>query len=110
MCMRSGRVTIATVALSTVFADQSNTLAVDIPAQPLAAALVELGEETGLRVVGSDRLLKGKMSPGAKGVMTPSTVLESILAGSGLSVRALDDSEDFRTSVRFRRNLGLSKS
>ena len=54
MCMRSGRVTIATVALSTVSADQSNTLAVDIPAQPLAAALVELSEETGLRVVASD--------------------------------------------------------
>lgn len=77
-------------APSSVYGQGEKTI--DVPAQPLAQAIVELSEESGLRVVASDRLLEGKASPGAQGVMTPAEALQSILKGSGLQARALDRS------------------
>lgn len=62
---------------------------VDIPPQPLPSAIVELSQETGLRIMASNRLLEGKMSPGAQGSMDPIDALATILTGSGLTYRQL---------------------
>ncbi|MEM8793570.1 MAG: TonB-dependent receptor [Pseudomonadota bacterium] len=60
---------------------------IDVPSQPLALAVVELSEETSLQIVASNRVVRGKSSPGVRGEMTPRQALDTMLAGTGLTVR-----------------------
>ncbi|MEM9912478.1 MAG: TonB-dependent receptor [Pseudomonadota bacterium] len=60
---------------------------IDIPAQPLAAALSELANETGLQVVVSPRDVDGKMSKAVSGPMTPKAALREMLSETGLTFR-----------------------
>ncbi|MEM9011423.1 MAG: TonB-dependent receptor [Pseudomonadota bacterium] len=64
---------------------------VDVPPQPLAAALVELSAETGLNIVAPDRSTAGHTSPGAQGPMTPQAALDAMLVGTGLRANFLPD-------------------
>lgn len=60
---------------------------IDIPAQPLANAIKELGAETGLRIAAHAHAIDGKESRAVRGPMTPSVALQQLLEGTGLSVR-----------------------
>lgn len=60
---------------------------IDVPAQPLADALVELGTETGLHISAPSAVVDGKVSTAVSGSMTPQTALREMLADTGLKVR-----------------------
>ncbi|WP_456635960.1 STN domain-containing protein [Bradyrhizobium sp. USDA 10063] len=55
----------------------------DIPAQPLAEALVAYGAATGLEVFYDGSLALGQRSTAIKGVFTPVAALEVLLRGTG---------------------------
>ena len=60
---------------------------IDIPAQPLAEALKELGYETGLQVLAPADAVAGKTSRAVRGQMTPHAALKQMLSDTGLSFR-----------------------
>ncbi|MEM6891494.1 MAG: TonB-dependent receptor [Pseudomonadota bacterium] len=60
---------------------------IDIPAQPLAAALTELANETGLQVTTTQAAIAGKMSRAVSGPMTPQAALRAMLYDTGLNIR-----------------------
>lgn len=57
---------------------------IDIAAQPLAAAATKLAAQSGLTLLYSADLLKGKTAPRIVGKLTPQEALDKLLAGSGL--------------------------
>lgn len=57
----------------------------DIPAQPLADALVAFGRQSGIQVTVDGRLARGVSSPGVRGAMTSDQALDRLLAGSNLT-------------------------
>lgn len=62
----------------------------DIPAQPLAAAVTELASQTGLIIGGNAELLRGKQAPALEGRYTPEQALRRLLSGTGLTYRFID--------------------
>jgi len=58
---------------------------IDLPAQDLAQALVELGRYTGLSIVFDPAQTAGLRAPAIRGEMTPQQALDRVLAGSGLT-------------------------
>lgn len=56
----------------------------DIEAQPLAKALLDFNEQSGLTVAAPRDLVADKLSSAVQGEMEPEEALEKILAGSGL--------------------------
>ncbi|MEM6548639.1 MAG: TonB-dependent receptor [Pseudomonadota bacterium] len=62
---------------------------IDVPAQPLLTALGELGTETGYQVSADGDLVADAESAAVSGRMTPQDALAAMLAGTGLSSRAL---------------------
>ena len=57
---------------------------VDLPAQPLGKALLELGRQTHLQVSFSPEAVAGKTAPALKGAMAPQDALDALLQGTGL--------------------------
>ncbi|MEM9735080.1 MAG: TonB-dependent receptor [Pseudomonadota bacterium] len=76
-------------ALSALTAAAQTLEEIDIPAQPLEAALAELSVETGLQVSSPQELVVGKESQGVSGTMAPEAALRAMLAGTGLTFRSL---------------------
>jgi hypothetical protein len=77
-------------ALSQPYASSAQpeaSLPFDIPAQPLARALVAYGDATGLEVYYNAAVAQGRVSAAVKGEFTPSVALRMLLAGSGLVPR-----------------------
>ncbi|MCG8502978.1 MAG: TonB-dependent receptor [Sphingomonadales bacterium] len=73
------------VALSVPFASAlAQPRYFDIASQPLGAALLEFGEQSGINVAAPRSLVEGKTAPAVKGTMEPSEALNKILDGSGL--------------------------
>ena len=62
---------------------------IDIPAQPLAAALTELSNETGLQVTAPAALVDGQRGAAVSGELTPLQALSQLLQGTGLAVEDL---------------------
>lgn len=60
---------------------------IDIPAQPLADALVELGNETGLHVSAASSVVEVVTSKAVKGQMMPQAALREMLSETGLNIR-----------------------
>jgi TonB-dependent siderophore receptor len=58
-----------------------------IPAQPLSSAINAFIRTTGWQISYSSQLARGKTSAAVVGTMPPSTALERLVAGTGLSVR-----------------------
>lgn len=67
-----------------VFADARY---VNIPAQPLDAALNALGAQTGLQVLYRPEMVSGKKSVAVNGDLEPGAALEQLLKGAGLNYR-----------------------
>lgn len=65
-------------------AQAAEPVAIDIPAQPLAAAMAKLAEQSGIKLLYSAELLAGKTAPRIAGKLTPQQALDQLLAGSGL--------------------------
>ena len=61
--------------------------AFNIPAQPLADALVQFGYQSGLQVVADGGLTASVRSPGVTGTLPPAEALARLLAGTGLVYR-----------------------
>jgi hypothetical protein len=62
-------------------------IALDIPAQPLAAALYTYSAVTGIEVVADGTLISGRRSAALKGSFVPENALKTLLAGTGLTIR-----------------------
>ncbi len=60
---------------------------VNIPAQPLDAALDELGAQTGLQVLYRPEMVSGKKSVAVNGDLEPDAALDKLLNGAGLTYR-----------------------
>ena len=75
--------------LAPVSAVAEQKQSIDIPSQPLADAITELGAETSLQIVANGDVLAGKQSAQVRGRMTPIEALRQLLQGSGLSIRTL---------------------
>ncbi|MEM8553494.1 MAG: TonB-dependent receptor [Pseudomonadota bacterium] len=80
------------------------TGSIDVPAQPLDAAIKELSEQTGLPVLARTELLAGKQSQPVNGVMSPLEALQTLLVGSDLTINQLADE-----SVVVKRNIQVSQ-
>ncbi|KDA00739.1 TonB-dependent receptor [Hyphomonas oceanitis] len=65
------------------------TVDFDIKRQPLARALLDFSEQSGLTVAAPSDLMNGKTSPAVEGDMGPTEALDRLLAGSGLKLVAL---------------------
>lgn len=65
---------------------------IQIPAQPLASALTQLGQQTSLQLFFSPELVANKQAPAVSGDLSPQAALDSLLRGSGLSYEQVDDS------------------
>ncbi|MDH7787114.1 iron complex outermembrane receptor protein [Ochrobactrum sp. 19YEA23] len=89
----SALVAVASFATSPVWAQaagagqQVQRISFDIAAQPLSKALVQYSNNTGVQLFYDANIVRGKNSSGAKGSLTRSEALNSILSGSGLSYR-----------------------
>ncbi|MEL6646853.1 MAG: TonB-dependent receptor [Pseudomonadota bacterium] len=69
------------------FATKGDASEVQVNAQDLRSALIELSAETGLTIVAPDQLIEGRKSPGAYGSPHANEALNSILQGTGLQAR-----------------------
>ncbi|MDE5457056.1 energy transducer TonB [Bradyrhizobium sp. CSA112] len=74
------------LAISTAFAQDGRT-DFDIPAQPLASALVQFADKTGMAALIDGELASGLQSSPVKGQVSPPNALRILLAGTGLSIR-----------------------
>ncbi|CAD5107253.1 TonB-dependent siderophore receptor [Zestomonas carbonaria] len=79
------RALAAAVALSLAGHALAAPLAIDLPAQPLAASLRQLGEAAGLTIAVDSSLVQGLQAPAVSGRLEPLEALSRLLSGSGLS-------------------------
>ena len=59
----------------------------DIAPQPMAKALMQFSEKTGIQLFYNSSLVNGLQSPGVRGTMTAEAALKHMLAGSGLAFK-----------------------
>lgn len=71
---------------SSAFA-QSERISFNIPAQPLASALFQFAETTGMTALIDGQLASGLKSSPVKGRLSPQDALRILLAGTALSIR-----------------------
>lgn len=65
----------------------AQSVAFDIPAQPLAPALATLARQAGLQLVFASELAQGRQAPSVQGTREVAEALRALLAGSGLQGR-----------------------
>ncbi|HCR79947.1 MAG TPA: TonB-dependent siderophore receptor, partial [Alcanivorax sp.] len=63
---------------------------INLPAQPLDQAVIDLARQTGLAIGGDASLLDGKQTPALSGDYTPEQALRALLAGSGVTAVRVD--------------------
>ncbi len=63
---------------------------INLPAQPLDQAVIDLARRTGLAIGGDASLLNGKQAPALSGDYTPEQALRALLAGSGVTAVRVD--------------------
>ncbi|MGF6691501.1 outer membrane receptor for ferric coprogen and ferric-rhodotorulic acid [Metapseudomonas resinovorans] len=63
---------------------QAQQVSLDIPAQSLAGALRQLGQQANLQILYSPNDVANRRSPGVRGNYEPAQALAAVLAGSGL--------------------------
>jgi iron complex outermembrane recepter protein len=81
---------VAAVAMVLATPAAAQVRAIDIPAQPLPAALAALGNQARLQIVAPADGMEAVRSLAVKGTMDPRVALRRIIAGSGLEI-ASDD-------------------
>lgn len=63
---------------------QAHEIEINIPAQPLGAALQELGRQTPLQVLYNPNDVQGKTSTAVKGTLEPTRAIGALLKGTGV--------------------------
>ncbi|MEM6482580.1 MAG: TonB-dependent receptor, partial [Pseudomonadota bacterium] len=82
--------TLATAfTLSTTLGFAEEIQIVDVPAQPLPAAIAELSEETDVEVMAAAEALSGQVSSQVKGPMSLQKALDTMLIGTGLAASTI---------------------
>ncbi|MGE0626801.1 MAG: TonB-dependent hemoglobin/transferrin/lactoferrin family receptor [Hyphomicrobiaceae bacterium] len=66
---------------------QQTTRTFNIPAQPLASALTQFGQQSGLQVSVNSAATQGRSSPGVSGALPVDQALSRLLSGTGMSFR-----------------------
>lgn len=72
-------------------AAQAATVPIEISAQPLGDALLQLGRQTELQFFYPSELVQGLTAPAVRGELTPEQALQRLLQGSGLTWRRSDN-------------------
>lgn len=72
-------------------AQQGTPVAIELPAQPLANALTELGAEAGIQVSFDPALVQGRQAPAVSGQLTVDAALQQLLTGTELTYRRSGD-------------------
>jgi iron complex outermembrane recepter protein len=89
------RATVASLlslpAAVTAFADDAAQYQLTIPAQPLRTALQDFARQSGIDVLVSSRITQSYDAPVLDGRYTPAGALQTLLNGTGLTFRVLDD-------------------
>ncbi len=67
-------------------AQKSETIAFDVPAQPLADALTQAARQAGVQILFPHAAIRGRNSRALRGRMTPRAAIERLIAGSGLRI------------------------
>ncbi|AOE85329.1 amino acid ABC transporter substrate-binding protein [Pseudomonas sp. TCU-HL1] len=78
------------LAVGSLGAEAAERTEVHIPAQSLAGALGQLGQQTSLQLFFSPDLVAGKQAPAVDGNLLPEEVLATLLQGSGLTFDLAD--------------------
>ncbi|MEM8793931.1 MAG: TonB-dependent receptor [Pseudomonadota bacterium] len=99
---------VAFGVVGTVQGAAQEAQSIDVPAQPLAAAIDELSRETGHAILADARLVHGKTSKSVRGKLTVDEALKSMVAGSGLSFLELAD-RSFALTENNRQGVGSSQ-
>ena len=73
--------------LQAVAAQPTDTVQLNLPAQPLDRAITDLGTQTGLVIGGDAALLRGKQAAQLNGSFTVEQALRELLADSGVEAR-----------------------
>lgn len=81
---------VATI-ISTAVIPASAQTAIDIQAQPLGAALSELGRQAGVNILSADNLVAGRTAPEVNGKLTVRNALDQMLKGTGLRAEQRGD-------------------
>ncbi|KHK91385.1 hypothetical protein LK12_11045 [Novosphingobium malaysiense] len=68
-------------------AENASPLAFDVPAQPLAGALLEIARQGDADILASERITRGRKAPAIKGRMSVEQAVARALAGTGLGYR-----------------------
>ncbi|WP_080507773.1 STN domain-containing protein [Rhodopseudomonas palustris] len=63
----------------------------DMPSRPLAEALVDFADRTGIAALIDSETARGKTSSAVRGTLTPANALRILLAGTGLSFRRVGE-------------------
>lgn len=74
-----------------VMAQTSEARRFDIPAQPLADAIVLFNRQSGLQVTADGGSMSGRTSTAVQGEQAPMQALGTLLSGTGLTWRVVDD-------------------
>ena len=74
-----------TAPAQTALAQDASTKSVQVSAQPLNQALVEIGQVFDVQVIAADDLVSGINAPAFSGVFSAEGALENVLDGTGLS-------------------------
>ncbi|MEM8790950.1 MAG: TonB-dependent receptor [Pseudomonadota bacterium] len=93
--------TTAVSALTFMPADvvAEQEMAIDVPSQPLASAIAELGRETGLQVGITRELASQQVSTAVVGTMTPREALSALLVGTDVRAESLGEDGVVLTST-----------
>ena len=100
-CLRGAAASVITILVATGAANAQpaqraeqgtqQTQSFDIPAQPLAGAIIMLAEQADLRLIAPRALADGKEAPALKGDYTPAEALARLLEGSDLAFEITAD-------------------
>ncbi|MCE7914532.1 MAG: TonB-dependent receptor [Nitrosomonas sp. PRO4] len=87
---------VFTAVFTSAHGAQDSDTFIDIPSQPLDAALAQLKNQTGLSVIYSLEQLQAKTSAAVKGIMSSQQALETMLAGTELIPVTVDGAVKLR--------------
>jgi len=74
----------AALALLVVGAARAQPRGYDIPAESLSQALRDYGRQSGLQIIFTEDLVRGRSAPGVRGSLEPAEALKILLGGTGL--------------------------
>ena len=79
-----------TPALAQTSAGAQQARSINLPAQPLGAALNALSTQTGVQILASGDVVSGHSAPAVSGQLTPRQAVDRLLAGTNLVARSND--------------------